>query len=198
VWQWAGPEWALLQLQNSLFSNAMQGMALSIIFAFLVLIVTTKNYRVSLFAIASISLVICSIMATIYLCEWGIGTSESLALIIFVGFSVDYIVHMCHQYVDSIHELRINRVESCFQKIGVTLVNGAITSFSAGLLLYFCTFSSLHKFGVFMMTTIASALFFSLLFYPALSYSFGPEFKQGDVIHNIVNPIKEWLRERKL
>lgn len=173
-------------------------MATSIIFAFLVLVITTKNYTVSIFAICAISLVIASIMATIFLQGWGIGTSESLALIIFVGFSVDYIVHMCHQYVESVHDTRYDRVQSCFQKIGMTLLNGAITSFSAGLLLYFCQFSSLHKFGVFMMTTIASALFFSLLFFPALSYRFGPEYKQGDVHHNLILPVRRWLRARKL
>lgn len=114
VWQLPWDQWAILNLENSLFSNALQGMACSIIFAFLVLVITTKNYTVSFFAIISIVLVICSIMATIYLCGWGIGIPESLALIIFVGFSVDYVVHMCHQYVESVYDKRRNRVESCF------------------------------------------------------------------------------------
>lgn len=56
-------------------------------------------------------------------------------------------------------------------------MNGAITSFSAGLVLFYCEVSYLHKFGIFMMITIASALVFSLMFYPALSYAIGPEFK---------------------
>ena len=71
-------------------------MGCSIIFSFIVLVVATQNYTVSIFAIFCISLVICSIMATIHICRWEIGFSESLALIIFVGFSVDYVVHMCH------------------------------------------------------------------------------------------------------
>lgn len=76
----------------------------SIAFAFLVLVIATRNYIVSIFAIISISLVICSIMAIIFIRGWGIGMSESLALIIFVGFSVDYVVHMCHQYVHSVYD----------------------------------------------------------------------------------------------
>jgi predicted RND superfamily exporter protein len=79
-----------------MFTNAMSGMICSILFAFLVLLLTTHNYLVSLYSIIAILMVIATIFSTIYFQGYGIGIAESIALIVFIGFSVDYIVHMCH------------------------------------------------------------------------------------------------------
>jgi len=49
-----------------------------------------------------------------------------------------------------------------------------------------------------MMITIGSSLFFSLIFFPALCYQIGPEFKQGDIKDNFIMPIKNWLAKRRL
>ena len=79
-----------------MFTNAMSGMICSILFAFFVLLATTHNFVVSLYSIIAILMVIGTIFSTIYFQGLGIGIAESIALIVFIGFSVDYIVHMCH------------------------------------------------------------------------------------------------------
>ena len=173
-----------------MMKNAIYGMLISMLFAWIVLLITTKNYIVSFQAVLSISLVIATIMSSIMLQGWTLGIAESIGLIVFVGFSVDYIVHMCHQYVESIFEKRKKKMDSCFNQIGSTILNGAVTSFFAGLFLYFCQFSYLHKFGILMMITIVSSLGFSMIFYPALSYIRGPQNKEGDIMYNILNPLK--------
>jgi hypothetical protein len=89
-------QWAFLNLEDSMFTNAMSGMICSIIFSFLVLLITTHNYIISFYSIIAILMVISTIFSTIYFQGLGIGIAESIALIVFIGFSVDYIVHMCH------------------------------------------------------------------------------------------------------
>ena len=84
-----------------MLKNALLGLLSSIAFAFLVLLWATKNYLLSLFATFSIGLVLTTIIATIFLLGWNFGMTEQLGMIIFIGFSVDYIVHMSHQYVES-------------------------------------------------------------------------------------------------
>ena len=59
-------------------------------------------------------------------------------------------------------------------------------------------FEYLQKFGTFMVITLICSVSFSLVFYPALSYELGPEFKQGDLKSLILNPIKKWLTKRRL
>lgn len=96
IWQIPYDEWALLKMEDSLFTNALQGMYSSIIFAFFILLVTTNNILVSIYSIVSICLVLTTLMACIFLFGWGMGIAESVGLIIFIGFAVDYVVHMCH------------------------------------------------------------------------------------------------------
>lgn len=99
-------KWAYLALENAMYRNAVIGMCMSLFFAFLVLLITTANYLVSLQAVLSIMLTIATIMSCIKVAGWSLGIAESIGLVVFVGFSVDYIVHMCHQYVESVFEKR--------------------------------------------------------------------------------------------
>ncbi len=87
-----------MMLEYGIFSNAVQGVTFSLIFAFLVLVFTTGNVFISLIAIGMIGLVVASLMALIVLKQWELGFSESIGVVVFVGFSVDYIVHMGHHY----------------------------------------------------------------------------------------------------
>jgi len=97
-----------------MFVNAMWGMACSVLFAFIVLLITTQNYIVSFYSILTISCVISTIMASIYINDFALGIAESIGIIVFIGFSVDYVVHMSHQYVESVFDKRKNRVDWCF------------------------------------------------------------------------------------
>lgn len=137
-WQVPFDEWAKMYYEDSMFTNAIQGLICSVVFAYIVLLITTHNYTVSLFCILTILLTIGSIVCTIYLAGWGIGLSESICLIVFIGLSVDYVVHMSHQYIESIYDRRKNRVDNCFHQIGSTIVHGAITSLGASILLTQC------------------------------------------------------------
>ena len=166
-------------------------MACSMLFAYLVLFLTTQNYTVAMLATISISMVVGTIVATVYLNGWGIGLGESIALIVFIGFSVDYIVHMCHVYVESVHDRRKERVDNAYGTIGGSIIHGAITSMGAGICLTQCMIIELSKFGLLMMMTIGAALVFSLIFYPAISYQSGPQGKEGNFYQNVVLPVKQ-------
>ena len=79
-----------------MFNNAIWGMFTSIFFAWIALILATRNWVISIYAAFSIFLVISTIMASMYMFGWTLGIAESIGLICYVGFAVDYIVHMCH------------------------------------------------------------------------------------------------------
>lgn len=88
-------------------------------------------------------------------------------------------------------EKRNKRMDSSFHQIGSTILNGAITSFIAGYFLARCEVSFLYKFGILMMFTIISSLVISMLFYPALGYTVGPQFHEGDMDYHFINPLKQ-------
>lgn len=82
--------------EKTFVSNAIQGLVLSIVFASAVLLIATHNIFVTLYSVFIIACVISSVMGVIQLIGWKLGIAESLATDFFVGFSVDYIVHVAH------------------------------------------------------------------------------------------------------
>lgn len=58
--------------------------------------------------------------------------------------------------------------------------------------------SELHKFGVLMIVTLVSAIYYSLVFFPAISYQFGPQFKEGNIYEQVIKPAKEWFKRRDM
>jgi hypothetical protein len=101
--------WCIAFLSQSLYQNGMQGFIFSLIFAFVILFGMTLNIIVTIFSVISIAGILVSILALIGMMGWPMGISESLAMIIFVGMSVDYVVHIAHNYVESLLQTRKER-----------------------------------------------------------------------------------------
>jgi len=76
------------------------------IVAFLFLLASTRNYILSFLAILAISFVMATLFATINLAGWGLGIAESIGVVVFIGFSIDFIVHICHHYTDNHYDDR--------------------------------------------------------------------------------------------
>ena len=51
----AGFMWAAIELEEAFYGNAVQGLILSLVFAFLVILLATHNLVVSLYAVLTIS-----------------------------------------------------------------------------------------------------------------------------------------------
>lgn len=96
TFQSAGETWPWMITEKTFVSNAVQGLVLSIIFASVVLFFATRNILVTFYSVLMITCVISSVMGVIELIGWKLGVAESLATDFFVGFSVDYIVHIAH------------------------------------------------------------------------------------------------------
>ena len=88
--------WAWLQLRAQLVENALMSVLISIVFAFLILVFTSFNLYTSLIAIFCISAVIFFLLFAIYALNWDFGIIESTCVIVFIGVSIDYVVHICH------------------------------------------------------------------------------------------------------
>lgn len=118
-------------------SNAIQGLILSLVFASVVLLIATHNVVVTLFSVFMIACIISSVMCVIQLIGWKLGIAESLATDFFVGFSVDYIVHIAHQYESSPYRHRLDRVKDTYRNVGLAVFSGAITTLMAVTFLLF-------------------------------------------------------------
>lgn len=87
------PMW---NLKAIFINNALVGVAFNLLFNIIVLVINTKNIYLSLIAIFSIIAVILSLISIIPIMGWQFGLVESSSVIVFIGVSFDYVVHICH------------------------------------------------------------------------------------------------------
>lgn len=77
-------------------------MSISLIFGFIVLLVFTQNIILTIFSVFSIAGIISSVVAIMELKGWQLGIAESLTVVILIGLSVDYVIHIANHYLDSL------------------------------------------------------------------------------------------------
>jgi len=147
---------------------------LSVGLAFLVLLLTTKNFRAAFFAIVSIYGIISCVMSSLILMGWEMGTLESLCMSILAGVSVDFIVHIGHSYMESLSEDRSENVRKSLGSIGISVASAGITTLITALILFACKMAFFQKFGVFLTFAMITALIFAFFCYPALLGALGP------------------------
>merc|ERR1712048_1514220 len=81
--------------------SAVQGILIAMPLALIILMISTQNWVVSLFAVFDIVGIMLCELSIMYLMGWKFGVSESVAIVIIIGFSVDYVVHLANAYLES-------------------------------------------------------------------------------------------------
>ena len=162
-------------LRVSLF----EGLAICFPLAFVVLLYSTENLLMALYAIVGIALIVASVLGTIeYVYGWDLGVPESLMGNLVVGFSVDYTIHLGHMFVAAgkEHDLQnsFDRFSFAIRKMGGTVVGGAVTTLGAGLFMLPCQLVFFHKLGLLMVTTIFFSLLYAFGFVMPLLTTAGP------------------------
>jgi predicted RND superfamily exporter protein len=159
--------WMLIT--EALMRNTFQSMALGLVFCVFVACLMTWNVWVALLAVSSVVMVVAIGVGFICLMGWKLGIIEAIVLIVIVGISVDYSVHIAHAYNHAFEsstwtatEAREKKTLAAVQTMGISLVSGVATSMGAAVFLWFCEVSFFRKFGQFLMTTLVIS--FSITF----------------------------------
>ena len=67
---------------------------------------------------------------------WQLGVSESIAVVVQIGLSVDYVVHLSTDYMHSPYGSRNDKMKQAYQQMGVSIFSGSLTTFGAGAFLF--------------------------------------------------------------
>jgi len=140
--------------------SALQNSILGVAIAFVVLLISTRVLHIAFFASLSILAVLISVVGTMVMLGWFLGSIESTLIGIIAGFSVDYVVHLAHAYEIAGGDT-YTRVTEAFGDLGVSVFNGMITSVVASIPLFFCQLQFFAKFGTFLCLTIAYSWIFA-------------------------------------
>ena len=116
---------------------------------------------------------------------------ESLNLVLVVGLSVDYVVHLAEGYSRSYKVDRKGRTYDMLEEVGVSVLSGAITTLGAAMLLLFAEIVFFVQFGLFMFFTITFSIVYALVLFTTFMGLAGPENQSGSL-----KPFYSWVRNR--
>jgi hypothetical protein len=146
--------------QSIYVRTAIQSSVLGVVIAFVVLLISTRVFHIAFFASLSITSVLVSVVGTMVMLGWKLGSIESILIGITAGFSVDYVVHLAHAYEIAEGD-SYERVTEAFADLGISVFNGMITSVAASIPLFFCSLQFFAKFGTFLCLTIVFSWIFA-------------------------------------
>ena len=106
---------------------------------------------------------------------------ESMNLVLVVGLSVDYVVHLAEGYRRSSHTDRLGRTRDMLQEVGVSVLSGAVTTLGAAAFLLFAQIVFFVQFGLFMFFTITFSIVYSLLLFTTFMALAGPQGETGSL-----------------
>ena len=120
-------------LRKGLGSGAKESIFSSMILAFGVLLVATRNLWISLCATFTIAAITMVVIGSLVLDGWELNIFESVTMCISVGMSVDFVVHLAHAVAHSHRRAVRDRVAAALDEMGPSISVGALTTFLTGV-----------------------------------------------------------------
>jgi len=140
--------------------SAVFSALLGVIIAFVVLFISTRLFHIALLATLSIASVLLSVTGIMVMMGWELGSVEGILISVVAGFSVDYVVHLAHAYEQAEGDTAL-RIRKAFRQMGISVMNGMVTSVGASIPLFFCQLQFFKKFGTFLCVIIAFSWIFA-------------------------------------
>lgn len=128
----------------------------------------------AVYASFTIGLIVVNVLGIIPYMGWQLGSSESVGVVVCVGFAVDYVVHLASHYVHSTYRNRYDRTKESLREMGISILSGSLTTMLATAVLFLCVIITFYKFAIFVISTIVFAIFYSLFFFCSLCDLAGP------------------------
>lgn len=132
--------WNQIPFEKALLQSAFQGIGMAMSFSFIVLMIVTRNPITSLISIFNVTIIILSIMTFMVWNGQQFGVSQSISLVMLIGFAVDYVLHLSTDYMHSAGETRNDKMRQAYREMGVSILSGCLTTFGCGFCLFFGNF----------------------------------------------------------
>ena len=169
-------------MQNALLDTLYQGLCLAMMIGFTVLLFTSSNVVLTLYALLTIILILTTTLAALILQGWQLFLTETLPLTIAVGLPLDFTIHFSVAYRLSGGATRKSRVHDALGTVGSAVTMAAMTTFVAGAVIAVSTdILAFRRFGSFLMIVMAVSLIFAIFYFLPLCTFIGPMRNIGEL-----------------
>jgi len=178
--------WIRVEASQAILSSTLDSMILSSACGFFGALVST-HFDVWLSVFALFAVIGVTLLLAWFICVflgWTIGAIEVLGLIIFVGYSITYSLHIAHKYREGIRETeqsdlsprerREFAVRFALTAMTSAIVGSAVTTLGASFFLFFCTISIFVKVASILFAVTFFAAIYSVMALPVALLLIGP------------------------
>ncbi|KAL9980997.1 hypothetical protein ACROYT_G009647 [Oculina patagonica] len=184
---WAGC-WGLdfYALQIGLSDGTYSSLGISVAVSFAVMLLTTLNIFISIYAIITIIGIIAITIGSLVLAGWQLNILESIVMSVAVGLSIDFTMHYGVAYrLAPDKSQRVSRVRYSLVHIGSAITMAAVTTFLTGLMMMPATVLAYFQLGQFLMLVMVFSWLYSTFGFLSICTVIGPrdDFGQLNISH---------------
>jgi len=177
--------WIRAEAESAIVGSTVATLIVSVGFGFLgALCFTQLDFVLSMWVVLSVLGVTISLAwFMIAVLGWGVGAIEVLGLIVFVGYSITYALHIAHNYQEHMLELdsslskkvrREEAVSEAMRCMAGAVMGSAVTTLGASFFLFFCNLIIFVKLATVLFAVTFFAMVFSTVALPAALLVAGP------------------------
>ena len=162
-------------LQKSIANGTYYSIILSLSVAFVVMLLTSLNVLITIYALITITLAIAATIASLVFMGWELNIIESVTISLAVGLSIDFTIHYGVAYRLSNEINQKDRVRESFARVGSAVVMAALTTFLSGATMMPSHIMGYRELGIFLMLVMTFSWFFATFFFQSLCRLAGPK-----------------------
>lgn len=160
---------------GSMLRSAYQSAGIALSFSGLVVLLSSRSFVLTLFALLTISYVLASTTAMLVATGWTLGFLESICFAILIGISCDFVLHFCHAYAHLKGNVsREVRTQYALLRMGPSILAAAVTTVCAAAIMLFTVVSFFQQFATILFYTIIQATIGSFVVFTAFADCIGP------------------------
>lgn len=184
---WFVSDLSLYDLQRVLSESTIIAIFISMALALIVLLLSTLNVFISLYAIITITFSILVTVAVLVLLGWKLNILESIALSTAIGLSVDFSLHYAVHYricANTLSEGRHLATKFALKKMLGPSSMAALTTGAAGAFMIPSLILPYIQIGVFLVTVMVVSWLYATFHLGATLAIFGPEKQFGQFYYS--------------
>jgi len=185
-------------LQRVLIDDTIITTIISLVFAFILLLIVTKSVLLTTLTTISIFFIICTTIAVLVLMDWHLNVLESISISVAIGLSIDFSVHYSIEYqLACEYSLKAMAVAKALYLMASPSLMGAITTGATGAFMLPSDVLPYTQLGIFLIIIMFVSWLYSTFYLVALLSFVGPEFNHGPYAYRCCKQLRNISMENK-